>query len=173
MKKCPKSLKPGDTIGIVSTSSPTTKEAVRKMSARFEALGYRVKTGEHVFDSFGFMAGLPETRAFDFNKMTRGITMELLQEVARERGGECISKKFTGSKDLLKWRCSKGHIWKASTTSIYYNGTWCKKCSYDSKKLTIEKMRQVANERGGKLWVFFLDLLALILRSFLYTKGDC
>jgi muramoyltetrapeptide carboxypeptidase len=78
MKNFPKILKPGDTIGIVSTSSPTTKEAVQKMSATFAALGYRVKTGEHVFDSVGFMAGLPETRVFDFNKMLRDCDIRMI-----------------------------------------------------------------------------------------------
>jgi len=46
------------------------------------------------------------------------------------------------------WRCKEGHEWKASPSSIKKH--WCPYCNGGRFKLTIEEMRKLASERGGK-----------------------
>ncbi|HSV86772.1 MAG TPA: LD-carboxypeptidase [Levilinea sp.] len=65
----PSRLKPADMIGIVSTSSPVNAEMVDRTRCYFEARGYRVRTGAHVLERFGYMAGAAELRAGDLNEM--------------------------------------------------------------------------------------------------------
>jgi muramoyltetrapeptide carboxypeptidase len=65
----PRKLQPGDVIGIVSTSSPVTPDAVERMGRYFREKGYPVKVAPHALASFGFMAGTPQMRADDFNRM--------------------------------------------------------------------------------------------------------
>jgi muramoyltetrapeptide carboxypeptidase len=65
----PKRLRPGDTIGIVSTSSPTTPEAVANMRRYFEKRGYSVEVAPNALARFGFMAGTNRQRADDLNLM--------------------------------------------------------------------------------------------------------
>lgn len=67
--RAPRKIQPGDTIGIVSTSSPTTPEAVGRMKAYFEQLGYAVIVAPNTLVSFGYLAGPPDLRAADFNAL--------------------------------------------------------------------------------------------------------
>lgn len=80
-------------------------------------------------------------------RMPRIVKIEDLHQIAVERSGECLSSTYQGSQTKLLWRCAKGHRWQATPASIK-QGRWCPHCA--SKKDTIELMREVAKERGGK-----------------------
>lgn len=51
-----------------------------------------------------------------------------LQELARERGGRCLSEIYTGTDTKMKWRCAEGHEWEAKADHIK-DGHWCPNCS--------------------------------------------
>jgi muramoyltetrapeptide carboxypeptidase len=74
----PRRLQPGDTIGIVSTSSPVDAAAVDRMRLYFEQQGYPVKVAPHTLSRFGFMAGLPQERADDFNALVKDPTVRMI-----------------------------------------------------------------------------------------------
>ncbi len=80
------------------------------------------------------------------------LTIEEMHRLARERGGgKCLSDKYLGSRSNLLWECEFGHRWEARPDSIKYKNCWCPRCSADAKKLTIEEMHRLAQERvGGK-----------------------
>ena len=59
-----------------------------------------------------------------------------MQEIAKSRGGECLSAKYINVDTKLKWRCKQGHIWESVPSSIK-NGTWCGKCYRDKKRKLI------------------------------------
>lgn len=75
-------------------------------------------------------------------------TIEDMQQIAESRGGKCLSTEYKNLNTKLKFQCSKGHEWKTTPSSILIDN-WCPECS-GSKKLTIEKMQQIAESRGGK-----------------------
>ena len=77
------------------------------------------------------------------------LTLESLQELARERGGELLSNNYVNSSEPLLWRCSRGHEWKANARNVKNNGTWCGKCA-ERVPLTIQEMQALAAERGGR-----------------------
>jgi len=72
-----------------------------------------------------------------------------LKEIAKNRGGECLSKKYVDLKTKILWRCSEGHEWWASLIIIKYNKCWCPACG-GKKKLTIEEMKKIAVSRKGE-----------------------
>ncbi len=74
--------------------------------------------------------------------------LERLRTAAKNHGGECLSQTYTGGKTKYRFRCSHGHEWESTGHKIL-RGAWCKQCVYDSKKLGIEVMRQIARDRGG------------------------
>ena len=77
------------------------------------------------------------------------LTIEEMQAIAREKGGECLSKEYVSVKTKLRWRCNNcGHEWEATPGNVK-TGTWCPKCG-GSFPLTIEEMRTIARERGGE-----------------------
>ncbi len=75
------------------------------------------------------------------------LTIEEMQQIARERGGKCLSKKYENAKTKLIWQCIKGHTWEAEPDKIKRGG-WCPECG-GSQRATIEQMQEVAKKRGG------------------------
>lgn len=68
----PRTLKSGDTIGIVAPSSPIKEEGLRAGIAVLEARGYRVVVGEHILAKHvqnTYLAGTDVQRAADLNAM--------------------------------------------------------------------------------------------------------
>ena len=88
-------------------------------------------------------------KRIDFNKVYQHKTkLEIIQEIAKKKGGRCLSDKYLSIEDKLTFKCSEGHIWNATANSIKLQGTWCRKCG-GKERLNIEDMHQVAKERGG------------------------
>ena len=71
-----------------------------------------------------------------------------IYKIAEQKGGRCISKKYTNHDTKLKWECAKGHQWKQRAYNIY-KGTWCPTCAKISE-LTIADMHLSAKKNGGK-----------------------
>ncbi len=81
-------------------------------------------------------------------------SLEEMQRIAEEHGGKCLSDTYTNSKTKLRWECAEGHTWLATSNAVKNQGSWCPKCSAKrcgkARRLGIEKMQQIAAERGGK-----------------------
>ena len=64
-----KSITNSPTIGIIAPASPESKEYIDKKISLFENLGFKIKKGKHLYDSFGYLAGNDKDRANDLNSM--------------------------------------------------------------------------------------------------------
>src|SRR3954469_23988705 len=65
----PKRLAPGDTVMLVSPASATFNTVDLQIAREsLEALGFKVKTGEHLLERHGYLAGSDKARADDINK---------------------------------------------------------------------------------------------------------
>jgi len=76
------------------------------------------------------------------------LTIEEMRELAKSRGGKCLSEKYINAHNKLKWQCDKGHEWDA----VYYSvkrGCWCPCCFKIGISLTIGEMKEIAKSRGG------------------------
>ncbi|MGY5848907.1 S66 peptidase family protein [Salegentibacter sp. F14] len=68
----PEALEPGNTIGIVSPASAIFEtEPYEIAKETFEALGLKVKFGDHVRNRYGHLAGSDKERAEELNEMFR------------------------------------------------------------------------------------------------------
>ena len=56
------------------------------------------------------------------------LTLQQMQEIAKKRGGECLSTEYSNNMEHLKWRCKFGHFWDASAYQIKTKGHWCPHC---------------------------------------------
>jgi len=81
----------------------------------------------------------------------RRYTIEMMQSVAEDRGGKCLSKKYIGIHDKLKWKCSvKSHPpWLAVSHAVLNSKTWCPVCG-KTQRHTMEMMHKLASDRKGK-----------------------
>jgi len=55
------------------------------------------------------------------------MTVNMMQTIAEQRCGKCLSKKYTNTNTKLKWQCAEGHMWFSAPKDIK-RGTWCPKC---------------------------------------------
>lgn len=56
------------------------------------------------------------------------LTLANIQELARSKGGECLSTEYINADTKMRWRRAEGHEW----TSVSYHikaGSWCPVCS--------------------------------------------
>ena len=71
-------------------------------------------------------------------------------EVARTRGGMCLSTSYLNNREHLRWRCGKGHVWLASLNNVKDGGSWCPECALESQRLSLQDAQRVASSRGGR-----------------------
>jgi len=74
-------------------------------------------------------------------------SIETMQKIAKQKGGQCLSVLYTDGKTKLRWRCKNGHEWE-NTSSHIKQGQWCRECS-GLKKLTLEQMQILAKSKDG------------------------
>jgi len=60
--------------------------------------------------------------------LNKDYLLNQLKEIAKMKGGICLSEEYINSHTHLQFRCQLGHEWKATPNNIK-NGRWCPKCS--------------------------------------------
>ena len=93
-------------------------------------------------------------KEIDFNKVYRHKNfIDELQILAKNNQGKLLSTKYINARTKLKWRCSEGHEWYATSDHIK-RGRWCKFCGFEktasSKRLGIKLFKDYAKEKGGE-----------------------
>jgi muramoyltetrapeptide carboxypeptidase len=75
----PARLKTGDTIGLVCPAVPaSSRQSIKIISESMEALGFKVKVGQHVYDHYGYLAGRDADRAADLNAMFADTSVQAI-----------------------------------------------------------------------------------------------
>jgi len=64
-----KHLKPGGTIGIVAPASPSDSKFIDEKILAFESLGFNIKKGQHIYKTYGYLAGTDHDRSEDLMNM--------------------------------------------------------------------------------------------------------
>ncbi len=57
------------------------------------------------------------------------MTLEEFQEIAKERGGICLSTEYDNSYTKLVFLCVRGHEFEAKPFNVKNNDSWCPTCS--------------------------------------------
>jgi len=102
----------------------------------------------------------------------RKLTLELVKQIAKDKDGECLSKKYNGCFSKLKFKCNKdGYKW-LTTPSTIQQGHWCPKCgqkilSEYRKTYTLKDMQNIAQSRNGEC------LSNLYINSNTHLKFKC
>jgi len=74
--------------------------------------------------------------------------LQKYKDLAKERGGYCLSSNYINSYTEMNWKCENGHMWSAIPNSIK-QGSWCPECA-GQKKYTIDDMKLLAKSYGGQ-----------------------
>ena len=81
--------------------------------------------------------------------MKTKYNIQIMNNIAANKYGRCLSDSYFGLKSKLRWQCSLGHKWEACPSSIIYSKSWCPICA-GNKKLDIKSVQQIALLNGGK-----------------------
>lgn len=73
-----KKLKKGHTIGIVAPANSGSKGEILRAKIELENLGYRVKLGKHIFDTWHSFAGIDKDRVSDINNFFRDSEIDAI-----------------------------------------------------------------------------------------------
>lgn len=57
------------------------------------------------------------------------LTIKDIQQLAKSRGGKCLSVDYHNTHEKLLWACKLGHIWSSSLDNVKYKSTWCPQCA--------------------------------------------
>ena len=79
--------------------------------------------------------------------MPQRLTIQDMQEIARNLNGKCLSKEYINSVTPLKWMCEKGHTWDR-TYSVVQQGLWCSQCLKNEN--WFEKLKEIAEKKDGQ-----------------------
>jgi hypothetical protein len=74
--------------------------------------------------------------------------IETMRQIARERGGRCLSSTYVTGEVHLEWQCALGHRWMATPTSVK-RGRWCHECR-GHYRLGLDDAERLAESRGGE-----------------------
>ena len=80
--------------------------------------------------------------------------LDELIEVAKSRGGKCLSTEYINNFTKMLWQCSEGHQWQDNAGHIKSN-RWCSKCNKNARQEAEEAkifalMKKHAKLKGGK-----------------------
>jgi len=88
-------------------------------------------------------------------KEYRKLTLKDACDLAKSRGGQCLSTEYKNNQEKLIWECKRKHIWHGNFANAS-GGKWCIKCykienSEKHEKNMLEIIKNIAKERGGEL----------------------
>ena len=63
---------------------------------------------------------------------SKRLTIDQMNQLAKTRGGKCLSQSYINANSHLLWECNRGHQWSAIPNSIK-RGSWCPICARESK----------------------------------------
>ncbi len=69
--------------------------------------------------------------------------IEDLQKFAKKKGGKCLSENYVNIHSRLIWQCAKKHTWKAATSNVIHNGSWCPVCAQEIIKFNLYQYRHL------------------------------
>lgn len=85
----PEHLQKGDTIGIIAPSGPFHVKDLEKAIPFFHGLGLHTTFGEHLYETYGYLAGSDDERLHDFEAMMADDT---IKAIIFARGGYGVGR---------------------------------------------------------------------------------
>jgi hypothetical protein len=87
-------------------------------------------------------------------KQDKNERLERVKNIAKERGGKCLSNEYITGLTKIKFKCGEGHVWLMASKYIKA-GQWCPKCGIkrraEKRRSPIGIFKKHAERKGGQL----------------------
>lgn len=75
--------------------------------------------------------------------------LQIAKDIAKEKGGRCVSDEYISFRSNLEWECNKSHKWVASLRNIKERDGWCPVCrDHKRKHLLLIKIKPILTKKG-------------------------
>lgn len=80
----------------------------------------------------------PKCYKGNMGALNRIYSLNDVKNLAKSRGGECLTGIYKNDTENLTWKCQFGHIWEAPFSRVKF-GSWCPKCkvNYGEEKVRL------------------------------------
>ncbi|WP_392560375.1 hypothetical protein [Orbus mooreae] len=75
--------------------------------------------------------------------------LRILQQIAKQQGGSCLSTTYTRGCDKYTFHCANGHEWQTTGKNIKNAKTWCPTCCHDQQRRPLAELQALALKRAG------------------------
>jgi len=116
-------------------------------------LNFRCKEG-HEFEARAASVKYIETWCPTCAKKKK-LTLEEFQEIAKERGGVCLSTEYDNSFTKLEFLCARGHRFEAKPVNVKNNDSWCPICSEGTSERVCGRLAEAILQRKFQSHVRF------------------
>lgn len=83
----------------------------------------------------------------DLNNILERPAFVEYKNIAKSKGGKCLSQNYINCTTKLTWQCHLGHIWEAQPYSIK-NGSWCPHCAKTAVP-RFEDVKKIIEDKNG------------------------
>lgn len=140
------------------------KKLLTEVISRCRRLGIRVPAKAH-------RLRINYAPAWNRNRQRAEKAMRILRQTARNRGGACLDSEYMGDRWKYRFRCSRGHRWKAWFLNIK-KGQWCPVCSVNIiRKKAIKWWQGAKGQRMRKRLYRQGQLNLMRLKNFAKSRG--
>lgn len=95
------------------------------------------------------------------------FSLEIAQEIARKRGGQCLSTEYKNMHTKMEWKCAKDHIWKSRLHDVKDDNNWCPECSsHKSERICRKFFETMFNAKFPKVRPDWLKSPAKLSKRF-------
>ena len=145
-------------MGPVPTTAEESSARRRTITIEFDSAGLESFSDE----SLRCLVCKGFTSLLHRKPIQSAMRIQKLRELAKTRGGDCLSTIYLGGKTKLEWVCREGHTWEAVPDSISM-GTWCPVCANGRRIIKqrlsallspddwLDVLRRHARSKGGEL----------------------
>src|SRR5690606_18096783 len=78
--------------------------------------------------------------------------LQLAKDIAKKKGGKCLSDEYVSNRSKLEWKCHKKHRWFAPLRNINERDSWCPECRKEKRQNELlKKIKQILTLVGWKI----------------------
>ncbi len=70
----------------------------------------------------------PDENYEEFIRTQTHISIDTVKEIAKKKGGKCLSTTIKNAKSKIQLECAEGHKFSTTYNSLVYSNTWCPEC---------------------------------------------
>jgi hypothetical protein len=84
---------------------------------------------------------------------SKRLDIEVYKEIAKERGGECLSTSYKNQRQKLNFKCENDHIFEKDGSAIKNTNQWCPECAQNTgERICKVAFEEIFKQKFNPIW---------------------